>query len=603
MSPSKPSDHIDWDEGQMRALDCLKQLPHWACVAFAARCVRRAWHAVREHHAGAPMMNHAVENAVVLAEYSARTGQPRPGAEESSRAALMACGETPESQHVAAAAANAALAIAEGPEGSEKGAFLAFNDTIELARQLDDVAMLENLLADLELLLKRCLKEKWDNKTPISEDLLSPIDQPLQPTQPVANVAPVERTRGELGEDEARTWMIWEDVVQWQPGERVAFVSTGLPALYAITGMFLAGAIVGGILRAFTPLGTAGAIAGAVVCGLMAYRLIRGKKKLVSFDWTQETMTMRSGMGKREYAFRDLGLIRVKAFEEESDDETEQLEYSALLEIETADRPLAILHSLCPEEDPVDACEPLETIGQWLAASLDRPYEAAVVDANEPATTDKQLAAQEVALGQVALKKAKLAEHFGSDSDSHVSEAVAHFSEANRLDPANIDSLLEVARLCSDRDDRAQAIAAYSVAIEACPERPDVYCSRAFLYRLDSQYDLAIADYSEAIRLDPENDSIYRSRGNVYTDAGAYADAVADFTKCLELTDASDDNKLLDELRLSERSSILAERADAHRKQGDLQRATVDIRKAIELVPDNPYAQLVQAEVRKAADN
>lgn len=183
-----------------------------------------------------------------------------------------------------------------------------------------------------------------------------------------------------------------------------------------------------------------------------------------------------------------------------------------------------------------------------------------------------------------------------------MSEALTHFGEANRLDPGNIESLLEVADFCSSRGNHSQAIATYGIAIESCPERGDVYCSRAFLYQLDNQYDRAIADYSEAIRLVPEDDSIYRNRGDVHSEASSYTEAVADFTKYLALTDAPDDDRIFDEIRLSNRSSVYAERANAYRKQGDLERALADVRKAIELEPDNPYAQIVQAEVRKAAD-
>ncbi|MBC8874464.1 MAG: tetratricopeptide repeat protein [Planctomycetes bacterium] len=607
MSPLDSADPIDWDEEQMQTLDCLKQLPHWACVAFAARCVRRAWYAIRKRNAGASMLPpHAIENAVALAEYSARTGQPRVGADETAKAALMAGGPAQDMQHVAGAAAQAALAVAEGPEGSEKGAFLAFTESVELVRLLDDVEMLQSLRADLELLLERCRKENWNSKTPIREDLFPPVDQPLK-RAPLArkktNGALDQSRRDSLDQDEAVTWTIREDVAQWQPGELMAFVGPRLPVLWAAVGAVVVAPVAAGLLRLYAGPDLAVPAIGGVVCGLLVYRLIRGKKKLVAFDWGQEAMVVRSGLRKREYPFRDIRRVRVKAVEEHPDDEDESVEYSGLLEIETPDQSLAVLHGLFPDQDPAEACESLEKIAQWLAVALDRPYESAAIATDEAGATDKQLAAQQVALGQMALKKAKYAEHLGDqDSERYVSEALAHFGEANRLDPTNIDSLLEVAELCSSRSHHSQAIAAYGMAIDSAPERGDVYCSRAFLYQLDNQYDLAITDYSEAIRLDPEDNSIYRNRGNAHAEAGSYAEAVADLTKCLELTDAPDDSKLLDEIRLSNRSSVYAERADAYRKQDDLERAMADVRKAIELEPANPYAQLVHVEVRKAAD-
>jgi len=607
MAPLDSADPIDWDEEQMQTLDGLKQLPHWACVAFAARCVRRAWHAVRQHNAGTSMLPpHAIENAIALAEYSARTGQPRAGAEEAAEAAFMARGETPDMQHAAGAAAQAALAVAEGPEGSEKGAFLAFSDTVEVLRLLEDTTTLQGLRADLETLLTRCRKENWNGRTPIREDLLPPVDQPLKETpkrRRKASAATDQPEPDRLDQDEVVTWTIWEDVAQWQPGELMAFVGPRLPVLWATIGAVVVAPVAAGLLRVYAGPGLAVPAIGGVVCGLLAYRLIRGKKKLVAFDWGQEAMVVRSGLRKREYPFRDIRRVRVKAVEEHPDDETEPVEYSGLLEIETPDQSLAILHGFFPENDPAEACESLEKIAQWLAVALDRPYESAAIATDEAGATDKQLAAQQVALGQMALKKAKYAEHLGDqDSERYVSEALAHFGEANRLDPGNIDSLLEVAELCSSRGLRSQAIAAYGMAIDSSADRGDVYCSRAFLYQLDNQYDRAIRDYSEAIRLDPEDDSNYRKRGSAHAEAGSYAEAVADLTRCLELTDAPDDNKVLDDIRLSNRSSVYAERADAYRKQGDPERAQIDVRKAIELEPENAYAQLVQAEVRKAAD-
>jgi len=606
MSPPDSADPIDWDE-EMHILDCLKQLPHWACVAFAARCVRRVWHAIREGDAAAPMLPpHAIESAIALAESSARTGQPQPGAEEAAKAAIMACGGTPDMLHVAAAASQAALAVAKGLEGSEEEAFFSFSETAKVLRLLEDTATLPGLRADLDTLLTRCRKEKWNSKTPIPDDLFAPVDQPLQQTpkvQPEAGVVTDKPRPDGLDQDEAKTWIIREDVVQWQPGESIVFITPRLPALWAIIGAVVVAAIVAGILQVLVSPGPVGLAIGSAVCGLLTYRLVRGKKKLLLFDWRQQVMIVRSGLRKREYPFLDIRRLRVKAVEERPDDETEAVKYSGVLEIEIRHQSLAILHSHFSEEDAAEACETLEEIAQWLAVALDRPYESAAIATDGAEATDKQLAAQQVALGQTALKKAKHEEKLGDqDSEHYVSEALKHFGEASRLDPTNIDSLLEVAELSSSRGHRSQAIAAYSLAIDSSPDRGDVYCSRASLYELENQFDRAIADYSEAIRLDPEEDSVYSKRGIVHVKAESYAEAVVDFTKCLELTDTPLDSKVLEEFRLRDRASVYAERADAYRRQGNVERAQSDIRKALELEPGNAYAQLVQADVRKAAD-
>jgi tetratricopeptide (TPR) repeat protein len=180
----------------------------------------------------------------------------------------------------------------------------------------------------------------------------------------------------------------------------------------------------------------------------------------------------------------------------------------------------------------------------------------------------------------------------------HFRAALQHFGEAVGLDPTNVEALIEAGSACEAMDDPASAIAAYGIAISAQPERVDILVKRAHLHRLEDHNDEAVADYTAAIRFEPDEPIHYRHRGEAHASADRHAEAVADFTRYLERTEMPDSSKVLDQVRISNRSFVLTERAEAHAELGNMEEALKDARQAVELDRDCSYARTVLAELR-----
>lgn len=71
----------------------FSQLPHWARIAFAARCARRVMFLYREHWPRTPeKYPNALSKAVALAEQSASAGEQVEGLKEASLGAMLAAG-------------------------------------------------------------------------------------------------------------------------------------------------------------------------------------------------------------------------------------------------------------------------------------------------------------------------------------------------------------------------------------------------------------------------------------------------------------------------------------------------------------------------------
>jgi tetratricopeptide (TPR) repeat protein len=81
----------------------------------------------------------------------------------------------------------------------------------------------------------------------------------------------------------------------------------------------------------------------------------------------------------------------------------------------------------------------------------------------------------------------------------------------------------------------AQAIDAYTKAIENNPNDFGLYNNRGIAYHATEEYEKAIADYNKAAELNPNDDSAYNNRGAAYEDTGNIEQAIADYRKAIEL--------------------------------------------------------------------
>src|SRR5579863_852742 len=118
--------------------------------------------------------------------------------------------------------------------------------------------------------------------------------------------------------------------------------------------------------------------------------------------------------------------------------------------------------------------------------------------------------------------------------------ALARFSEAIRLDPANSLAFYYRGGILFARDDLDRALADMSAAIRLNPEDRRAFVARATIYSRWQYYDQAIDDLSEAINLDPEDAFSYNNRAFVHRQKQEYDQAIADYSRAIELKPKND---------------------------------------------------------------
>ena len=115
-------------------------------------------------------------------------------------------------------------------------------------------------------------------------------------------------------------------------------------------------------------------------------------------------------------------------------------------------------------------------------------------------------------------------------------------------------------------------IARASAAIEKEPSRADLYVERAFLERLDEQFDAALIDLDSARRFDPVNLRVAAERGMTLSAMGQYGEADAELTRFLKGGSGT--------------APALVERAKVREHLGRKKEAMADYASAIAIQPD-----------------
>jgi hypothetical protein len=177
--------------------DDIETLPHWARVAFAARCGRivlplfeRYWGDADAKYLG------NLETAIGLAEQSAAEARAAPGVEESGTNAIKSAGAAlarvygfqgsqtnPADEHASTVAsfvakvAEWAAKSAQGPEDeSARAALEAYTFARDAAHAAEEGRMIEGLQRDFDSLYRVAKHGKWADTTPVPPtvfDLLS----------------------------------------------------------------------------------------------------------------------------------------------------------------------------------------------------------------------------------------------------------------------------------------------------------------------------------------------------------------------------------------------------------------------------------------------
>ncbi len=78
--------------------------------------------------------------------------------------------------------------------------------------------------------------------------------------------------------------------------------------------------------------------------------------------------------------------------------------------------------------------------------------------------------------------------------------------------------------------DLKKAFELFNQAIEANPKFPNGYSNRGQVYRQQKQHDLAIADFTKSLELYPDNLNVLHSRASVYMASNDFEKATLDYT-------------------------------------------------------------------------
>lgn len=131
------------------------------------------------------------------------------------------------------------------------------------------------------------------------------------------------------------------------------------------------------------------------------------------------------------------------------------------------------------------------------------------------------------------------------------------------------------------KGDFDRGIAVLNEAATILPRDPAVYNQRANMYRDKGDYGAAIADINRSIALinnDPYRASAYNNRALILKSMGEYEKSAADFSVAIRL--------------VPKNAKYFANRGDAWRLTGNLERALQDQNRAIELDAGGPGVAL-----------
>ena len=145
------------------------------------------------------------------------------------------------------------------------------------------------------------------------------------------------------------------------------------------------------------------------------------------------------------------------------------------------------------------------------------------------------------------------------------------------IDNLNATEWFEKGYKLDESGNNADAVKAYSKAIELNPQRANAYLNRGISYDKLGNYQQAIKDYNKVIELNPQlADVYYHIRGFAYGELGNYQQAIKDYSKAIEL--------------YPQHVTAYISRGSAYGELGNYQQAIKDYSKAIELNPQHVNA-------------
>jgi hypothetical protein len=180
------------DRDRRWVIERIEALPHWARVAFAARCGRRVLPLFARYWVDVPPGRVAsLAEALDLAERSAAEGRSLAGLKEASVSATIAAGAAQRglyrtinderaptdrraawiAVYVAKAVEWAATAAAAAPGESANPTLEAFVWAHDAAYDAEDIDILDGLDGDLEALSRVVDRGRWTSQTPVPPEV------------------------------------------------------------------------------------------------------------------------------------------------------------------------------------------------------------------------------------------------------------------------------------------------------------------------------------------------------------------------------------------------------------------------------------------------
>ncbi|MHB0961549.1 MAG: hypothetical protein ACYC0X_26525 [Pirellulaceae bacterium] len=154
------------------------RLPHWARVAFAARCARYVqpsfaslWPDADSEHI------QSLEEALTYAEESAAKARPNGDPKPFLMKSLIAAGASlrkSENSSLAASATRVAVeAIADGIDASAFKALEALSFASEVVQRSGQASLVASMHDDLRVLINYCHANRLDDASPVSPDVFA----------------------------------------------------------------------------------------------------------------------------------------------------------------------------------------------------------------------------------------------------------------------------------------------------------------------------------------------------------------------------------------------------------------------------------------------
>jgi hypothetical protein len=136
-------------------------LPHWARVAYAARCARYTQAMMRERLSDvSSRIQDAIENAILLAEQSARQAQTASNAEETVKRLLVLPTEAEADRQLTQACAAAAQSVIGGGSASRTWCHHSWQYARDFAAIVGDRSLDAKLRDDFLQLVEYCQKHQ-----------------------------------------------------------------------------------------------------------------------------------------------------------------------------------------------------------------------------------------------------------------------------------------------------------------------------------------------------------------------------------------------------------------------------------------------------------